>query len=128
MIIKCYNEKHQYLLFVEWEFNNRDLVQVAGLLFKLIDDETYQLMRSCNVYISQKVCYPFAEYTAITNNFLEENGIPLNDAKELIKEFLDGVNIDDMCIVAHVFTNDRLVLVENGIGCAHKTSGEPIDG
>ena len=62
-------------------------MQFAGLLFKWIDDETYQLMRSCNVYISQKVCYPFAEYTAITNNFLEENGIPLNDAKELIKEF-----------------------------------------
>ena len=115
MVIKCYNEKHQYLLFVDLEFNNRDLVQFAGLLFKWIDDETYQLMRSCNVYISQKVCYPFAEYTAITNNFLEENGIPLADAKELIKEFLDGVNIDDMCIVGHGLKNDRLVLIENGI-------------
>lgn len=128
MIIKCYNEKHQYLLFVDLEFNNRDLVQFAGLLFKWIDNETYQLMRSCNVYISQKVCYPFAEYTAITNNFLEENGIPLADAKELIKEFLENINIDDMCIIGHGLKNDRLVLVENGIEFTHKTTGEPIDG
>ena len=127
MVIKCYNEKHQYLLFVDLEFNNRDLVQFAGLLFKWIDDETYQLMRSCNVYISQKVCYPFAEYTAITNNFLEENGIPLADAKELIKEFLEDINIDDTCIIGHGLKNDRLVLIENGIEFTHKTNGEPID-
>ena len=128
MIIKCYNEKHQYLLFVDLEFNNRDLVQFAGLLFTWIDDDTYQLMRSCNVYISQKVCYPFAEYTSITNNFLEENGVPIADAKELIKEFLDGVDLDDLCIVGHGLKNDRLVLVENGIEFTHKTNGQPIDG
>ena len=53
-------------------------------------------MRSCNVYISQKVCYPFAEYTAITNNFLEENGIPLNDAKEWIDKYKDRYTIKIM--------------------------------
>ena len=85
-------------------------------------------MRSCNVYISQKVCYPFAEYTSITNNFLEENGIPLEDAKELIREFLDDVNIDDLCVIGHGLKNDRLVLVENGLEFTHKTNGQPIDG
>ena len=40
MIIKCYNENHPYLLFIDLEFfNNKDetsahLVQFAGLLFK----------------------------------------------------------------------------------------------
>ena len=70
MIIKAYNEKHNYLLFIDLEFSNQKLVQFAGLLFKNIDDETYQLARSINIYISQKVCYPFMEYTNITNNFL----------------------------------------------------------
>ena len=128
MIIKCYNEKHQYLLFIDLEFNNRDLVQFAGLLFTWIDDDTYQLMRSCNIYVSQKVCYPFAEYTSITNNFLEENGVPLADAKQLINEFLEGVNLDDLCIIGHGLKNDRLVLIENGLEFTHKSNKQPIDG
>lgn len=128
MIIKCYNEKHQYLLFIDLEFNNRDLVQFAGLLFKWIDDDTYQLMRSCNIYISRKVCYPFAEYTSITNSFLEENGVPLADAIELINEFLEGINHDDLCIIGHGLKNDRLVLIENGLEFTHKSNGQPIDG
>ena len=39
MIIKTYNENHNYLLFIDLEFSNQDLVQFAGLLFKRIDDE-----------------------------------------------------------------------------------------
>ena len=73
MIIKAYNDNHNYLLFIDLEFNNQNLVQFAGLLFNKIDTETYQLSRSLNTYISQTVCYPFMEYTNITNNFLEEN-------------------------------------------------------
>lgn len=42
MIIKCYNEKHPYLLFIDLEFFSskkegvvqNHLVQFAGLLFK----------------------------------------------------------------------------------------------
>ena len=95
MIIKCYNENHPYLLFIDLEFFNsktkdnenvNHLVQFAGLLFKWIDTDTYQLMRSCNEYVTDKVCYPFAEYTAITNNFLAENGIPLKDLILSIEE------------------------------------------
>lgn len=33
MIIKCYNTNHNYLLFIDLEFNNQDLVQFSGLLF-----------------------------------------------------------------------------------------------
>lgn len=128
MIIKCYNETHQNLLFIDLEFNNRDLVQFAGLLFTWIDDETYQLTKSINIYISQKVCYPFAEYTAITNNFLSENGVPLKDAQGLIDDFLETINIDDLSIIGHGLKNDRLVLIENGINLTHKTDGQPIDG
>lgn len=116
MIIKAYNDNHNYLLFIDLEFSNQDLVQFAGLLFKKIDDETYQLMRSVNTYISQKVCYPFMEYTHITNNFLEENGIPLEDAKALIKdEFLADVPLDGIEIISHGLKNDRLVLLNAGL-------------
>ena len=57
MIIKCYNENHNYLLFIDLEFSNQDLVQFSGLLFTRIEDETYQLAKSYTVYITQKVCY-----------------------------------------------------------------------
>ena len=49
MIIKAYNENHKYLLFIDLEFSNQELVQFAGLLFNRIEDDTYQLSGSVNV-------------------------------------------------------------------------------
>lgn len=130
MIIKAYEEHHKYLLFIDLEFSGRHLVQFAGLLFRRIEDEgIYQLARSYNVYITQKVCYPFVEYTSITNNFLNENGVPLADAVAYIQEeFLDEeVNRDDLMIITHGLKNDRLVLKENGLSLV-KSNGAAVDG
>lgn len=134
MIIKCYNEKHPYLLFLDIEFNNRDLVQFAGLLFVLIDtDGTYQLMRSCNQYITTKVCYPFVDYTNITNDFLTENGITLKDLKLIIfDDFLSDVPLNELEVISHGLKNDRIILQENGINLStYGIEGDkimPIDG
>lgn len=115
MIIKCYNEDHPYLLFVDIEFNNMDLVQYSGLLFRKIDLETYQLMRSCNIYITRQVCYAFADYTSITNNFLKENGVPLESARDLIEnEFLADIDHKDLMIISHGLKNDLIVLQKAG--------------
>ena len=136
MIIKCYNEKHPYLLFIDLEFNNQNLVQFSGLLFKNIDEETYQLAKSYTVYITQKVCYPFAEYTSITNNFLESNGISLEDARlGIMEDFLGDVSVDELLIISHGLKNDRLVLGNAGINLSHyrvenddMIEKRPIDG
>ncbi len=136
MIIKCYNENHLYLLFIDLEFfnnktkdeTNNHLVQFAGLLFKWIDTDTYQLMRSCNEYVTEKVCYPFAEYTSITTNFLTENGVPLKDLILSVEEdFLKDINKEDILVISHGLKNDRLVLVENGLNL-NFTNNKPIDG
>lgn len=128
MIIKCYNENHPYLLFIDLEFNNNTLVQFSGLLFKNIDAETYQLVRSCNTYISTKVCYPFMEYTSITTNFLIENGIALKDAIALIfDDFLLDIPLNDIMVISHGLRNDRLILAQNGINFT-KFNDKPIDG
>ena len=129
MIIKCYNEHHKYLLFIDVEFNQRDLVQFAGLLFQRISwNGDYQLMKSCNIYITQKVCYPFAEYTSITNNFLAENGVTLQDARELIfNDLLGNINLDDLQLISHGLKNDRLILLDNRIGLS-KSDGKVVDG
>ena len=116
MIIKCYNTDKEYLLFLDIEFNNLTLVQYAGLLFKKIEEETYQLIRSCNLYITTQVCYAFADYTSITNNFLKENGICLEDAKDIIQnEFLYGVEDDDLMLIGHGVKNDCIVLDHAGL-------------
>ena len=137
MIIKAYNENHLYLLFIDLEFFNaknaefqnvNHLVQFAGLLFKRIDDETYQLMRSCNEYVADTVCYPFAEYTSITNNFLAENGVPLADMVASVKEdFLADVNLDETLLISHGLKNDRIILCDAGISLL-TSEGRPIDG
>lgn len=128
MIIKAYNENHNYLLFVDLEFSNQQLVQFAGLLFKKIDAETYQLERSLNTYISQKVCYPFMEYTSITNNFLAENGIPLDDARELVlQDFLGDIPMNQLLLISHGLKNDRKVLDLAGMGL-RKSDGAAADG
>lgn len=139
MIIKCYNEKnsHDYLLFLDIEFSKTDLVQFAGIIFKRVDtDGTFQLMRSINVYVSTQVCYPFMEYTNISNSFLKENGVPLQDAQWIILEdFLGSVNLDKLCVISHGLKNDRIVLQENGINLSNhlvempdKSITKPIDG
>ena len=134
MIIHAYNENHPYLLFIDLEFfnekgeSNHHLVQFAGLLFKRIDTDTYQLMRSCNEYVTDKVCYPFAEYTAITNNFLSENGVPLKDMVASIEEdFLANIKLDDILLISHGLKNDRIVLNNAGLSFL-KEDGTPIDG
>lgn len=130
MIIRCYGEKHRYLLFLDIEFSKDDLVQFAGLLYEWIDDETYQLKRSVNQYVTQKVCYPFMEYTNITTSFLEENGIPLDDAVAFIMDsFLEDVDLSELIVISHGLKNDRLVLQNNGLNLSYyweETENGPV--
>ena len=130
MVIKCYNENHNYLLFLDVEFNDRELVQFSGLLFKWVDDETYQLMRSCNQYVCTKVCYPFVEYTNINSHFLAENGTPLKDVVDFIQnDFLQGIPLNELEVISHGLRNDRMILQENGLNLSTQPStGHPIDG
>ncbi len=133
MIIHCYNEKHPYLLFFDLEFNDKELIQFAGLLFTRIDNETYQLKSSYNAYVSASVCYSFTEYTNITNNFLAENGVPLDDVTEYIfNEFLKDVPLQELELISHGLKNDRIILQENGINLSTITAEDgkitPIDG
>ena len=136
MIIHCYNEKHKNLLFIDIEFDHRNLLQFAGLLFQRIDDcGNYQLSRSINQYRSpeEKVGYPFVEYTGLTGNFLIENGISLESLKGLVfEEFLEGIDFSSLEVISHGLKNDRAVLYENGINLSTYTSENginvPIDG
>lgn len=129
MIIKCYNTSHNYLVFLDIEFNNKTLVQFAGLLFKKIDKETYQLMRSINQYVTTKVCFPFVEYTNITNGFLQDNGVSIDDLRKIVfDDFFAGVDLKEVLIISHGLKNDRLVLDANQINLLMIDNIHPVDG
>ena len=128
MIIKCYNDNHPYILFIDLEFfsekGHNHLIQFSGLLFQRIEENIYQLKTSINQYITDKVCYPFVEYTSITNNFLKENGIPLKDFQQLLfADVLGDVDDKELLVVSHGLKNDRLVLIENGIDLTTNIDG-----
>lgn len=116
MIIKCYEEKHNWILFIDIEFEQQVLVQFAGALFKRIDDDTYQLAASINQYVAASVGTYFQEYTNLTQDFISSNGIKIESLRDLISgELLKSADIDDLLVVSHGLKNDRLVLRANGI-------------
>ena len=133
MIIKCYNEKHPWLLFLDIEFDQLQLVQFSGALFKRIDEDTYQLASTITQYVTVSVSVYFQDYTRITQDFLAANGIPLDSLKDLIfGEVLKDVDMGDLMIISHGLKNDRLVLKENNINFNYYNSSDgkirPIDG
>lgn len=134
MIIKCYNEKHPWLLFLDIEFDHLKLVQFSGALFKRIDDDTYQLATTITQYVTTSIGTYFEDYTNISQDFIAVNGIPLDSLKDLIfGEVLKDVKMSDLMVISHGLKNDRLVLKENGINFNFYTDEKdgkmkPIDG
>jgi len=133
MIIKCYNEKHPWLLFLDIEFEQLKLVQFSGALFKWIDEDTYQLATTITQYITTSIGTYFQDYTNISQDFIATNGIPLESLKDLVfGEVLKDIDMNDLMIISHGLKNDRLVLKENGINFNFFTTSDnkikPIDG
>lgn len=133
MIIKCYNEKHPWLLFLDIEFEQLKLVQFSGALFKWIDEDTYQLATTMTQYITTSIGTYFQDYTNISQDFIATNGIPLESLKDLLfGEVLKDIDMNDLMIISHGLKNDRLVLKENGINFNFFTTSDnkikPIDG
>lgn len=116
MIIYLHKEAHPYVLILDIEFDQKQLVQFSGLLFKRIGDGIYQLSSSCTQYVYHNPSYPFTKYTHITKRFLEQNGISLQNLQLVIKDdFLGGIDLKDILLVSHGLNNDRKILLENGI-------------
>lgn len=116
MIIYLHNENHPYVLAMDIEFDQKQLVQFSGLLFKRIGEGVYQLAGSCTQYVNHKPSYPFMRYTHITKKFLSENGITLDNLILVVMEdFLGGINLEDVLLVSHGLNNDKKILLENGI-------------
>lgn len=113
------NESHEYILVLDTEFDQQELIQFAGILLRRVGDGSYVIYRSLNVYIQKPVTAIFTRYTQITSSFLEQYGVTLEDAKWQINDcLLKGVN-GDVLLVGHGLHSDLSVLERNGIILRH---------
>lgn len=129
MITVFKNTTHNHVLMFDAEYNEGDLIQFAGLLFRKINKDIFQIEKSFNAYVKLeegKYVNRFIEkFTGITNSFLDSFGITLEEAKEGIKELIDVEG--SLLIVAHGLENDRRVLLGNDIDL-YLRNDEVIDG
>lgn len=117
-------EEHDYLLFFDIEFDKTKLVQFAAILFKKIKSNTYIAYRRINVYNNDIVSYPFSQYTGLTNEFLIENGVRIEDMVSLIEDdFLQGINKHKVLFISHGFKNDAKILLINHINFIRDENG-----
>lgn len=117
MLVVFKGIKNENIVVFDAEYNEGDLIQFSGILFRRIEKEIYQISKSLNIYVKlengEYINYFIRDFTGITDIFLEENGITLDDAKEKIQEFLCCKG--DILFVSHGLYNDRQTLLNNGI-------------
>lgn len=110
------NERHEYILFLDVEFDKEQLVQFAGILMRRVQDEYYAIYRSLNVYRKIKLNYGFTRYTGIKQNFLNQYGITLEEmAKAISDQLLLDVPPQDLLLVGHNLHSDLHILWLNNI-------------
>lgn len=114
-----HNVSNEYILFLDTEFDQQELIQFSGLLFRKACDHGYAPYRSINIYIQKPVTLMFTRYTGLSTKFLEHNGVTLDDAKWQIEScLLKDINHDIM-LVSHGLHSDLAVLDHNGINITH---------
>jgi len=117
MIVLFKNRKEKNILVFDAEYNEGDLIQFAGILFKRIDKDLYQINKSMNIYVklndSKKINYFIEKFTGITDDLLEELGFTQEQAINELDFLLDGLE-NDLLVVSHGLYNDRITLENNG--------------
>lgn len=118
MVMNFQNIKRKHILVMDLEFDQMDLLQAAGFVFTMVDEKifTYQLKSSFNFYIKRDKVGKYTEkYTGINPQFLNDNGIDLEDFIEQFNEMMSEIDLDDTVFVSHGAKNDRSVLKHSGI-------------
>lgn len=118
-----------HVLVFDAEYNEGALIQFAGILFRKIEKNMFQIERSLNVYVkleNQRINNFIKNFTGITDSFLDTFGEDLRTARRMIEELVttDG----DLIVVSHGISNDRQTLIDNGIDLYVNQHCKPIEG
>lgn len=117
MIVLFKNIKQNSVMIFDAEYNQGDLIQFSGILFRKIEKDIFQIEKSLTIYVKLESGYinPFIrEYTGITDEYLQKNGVKLRDAQKAIYDLID-VGEEELLVVSHGIYNDRQTLLNNGI-------------
>lgn len=130
MVIYLKDVKEKYVLVFDIEFDQKVLVQFAGVLLERVGPNLYAISKSLNQYVVHKPSYHFQRYTGLSRKFLTENGVQLKDLVQLVEDvLLEDVPLSDLLVVSHGLKNDLIVLEHNMINLKYdKVSLEFING
>lgn len=115
------NTKAKHLIFLDTEFDNRELIQVAMIAYKQVSEKDsysfYELEGSCNLFINRNVSHFFSNYTGISQNFLHSYGVTQEEVKQRIDFFLKELEINksNCLFISHGIKQDAQILSTIGI-------------
>lgn len=118
MVVNFQNIKRKHVVVMDLEFDQMNILQAAGMIFKLVNEKTYayQLQTSFNFYIKRDEVGKYAQkYTGLEPEFLNDNGITLEDFIKQFNHLMSEIDLNDSLFVSHGSKNDRLVLKNSGI-------------
>jgi DNA polymerase III alpha subunit (gram-positive type) len=116
MLVVFKGIKENNVLVFDAEYNEGNLIQFSGILFKKVQEDIFQISKSLNLYVKLelgRVNRFIRDFTGITDEFLLEYGVTLDEANEEIKKLVecDG----SIIFVSHGLYNDRQILLDNRI-------------
>lgn len=120
-------EKENILIF-DAEYNEGQLIQFSGILFRKIEKDIFQVAKSLNIYVKLQrgnINSFIERFTGISDSFLQTFGENLESAKEKILELID---VNDLVVVSHGLYNDRQTMLGNDIDLYLNSKEEEIDG
>ena len=108
------NEKHEHLIFLDCEYDYENMRQLSAIKFKK-SAHGYELLGSINRFIKdrEKISSFFTDFTAISPQFLNQQGVALEDVKH---DFYDFAPFGSATlIISHNLGTDNHILFKNGI-------------
>jgi DNA polymerase III alpha subunit (gram-positive type) len=117
MLVVFKGIKQKNVLVFDAEYNEGDLIQFSGIMFKQVEEDIFQISKSLNIYVKLPLGYSvnrfIQQFTGISNEFLEEFGLEIDQALLEIKSLVNVTH--DLIFVSHGLYNDRQTLSNNGV-------------
>lgn len=105
LYIKNIESKYKHLLFLDTEFIDDQLIQIAMLRFKRLENNLWELNGGYNQYLDNNIKLPsfFIELTGIDKEFLNECGKNLEELRFSISTALvkDGLSPATTLLIGH---------------------------
>lgn len=116
MVFYMREESKPYIMSLDIEYEGQNIIQIGAIMLQWIGEHVYQICRSFNVYIKHDspLSNFVQKYTNITNQFINDYGVTLDEAIQQWDYFLEGIDHDDILIFSHGVFQDIDLLDRSG--------------